>query len=170
MIFRPATVNDSAAISSLIYTLGQSFLVNADGSGAERFWDSVSASSEASYIQSPRYQFTVAETSASLAGVIAVRDTTHLFHLFVATEHQRVGLAKKLWQQVLGTLHSNGYHGPVTVNSSLSAQPVYERFGFLPTGSVTQADGIAFIPMSFTIAHGQAFQETHRKWLIYIRV
>ncbi|MFM8899562.1 MAG: GNAT family N-acetyltransferase [Burkholderiales bacterium] len=156
MIFRPATVNDAAAISSLIYTLGQSFVVNSDGSGADRFWASVSTEAEASYIQSTRYQFTVAEAGNSLAGVIGVRDTTHLFHLFVATDHQRKGLAKMLWQHVLGNLQARAYLGPVTVNSSLSAQPVYERFGFLPSGSVTHADGIAFIPMSLNIANGQA--------------
>ena len=156
MIFRPATVNDAAAISSLIHALGKSFVINPDGSGADRFWGSVSADAEASYIQSSRYQFTVAVAGSSLAGVIAVRDTAHLFHLFVATEHQRKGLARNLWRQVLAKIQANGYGGPVTVNSSLTAQPVYKSFGFLPSGSVTEADGIAFIPMSFTIANGQA--------------
>ena len=45
----------------------------------------------------PQFRYSVAEYGSFLAGVVAGRDGTHLFHLFVASEFQRQGLAMRLW-------------------------------------------------------------------------
>jgi predicted GNAT family N-acyltransferase len=37
--------------------------------------------------------------------------------------------------------------GGFTVNSSLSAVPVYQAFGFVPAGSIQSMHGISFLPM-----------------------
>ena len=97
MLFRPATLEDARDIRALIQSLSQSFVLNPDGSGAEQFWASVSQTAEASYITSPRYSFTVALADSEIAGFIAMRDISHVFHLFVAPRFQRNGLASRLW-------------------------------------------------------------------------
>jgi GNAT superfamily N-acetyltransferase len=147
MQFRRATLEDAYAISQLIQVLAHGFVSNSDGSGAEQFWASVSESAEASYIANPRYAYTVAMSGEVLAGFIAMRDTSHVFHLFVSHQFQRQGLATKLWAHELALAHESGHAAPFTVNSSLNAVPVYRRFGFTAVSAVTHAHGVSFLPM-----------------------
>lgn len=121
--------------------------VDPDGAGAEEFFASVSAESERSYILAERYAFLVAEEDGRLAGFVAVRDRAHLYHLFVAPGYQRRGLARELWRRARAAAEADGPVGEFTVNSSLAAVPVYERFGFERTSGPVRTHGIAFIPM-----------------------
>ncbi len=145
--FRPARSNDASAISALIGRFTPDVVVNPDGSGAEEYLEAISESAEAGYISDPGYMFIVACHGPDLAGVIALRDRSHLFHLFVAPEHQRCGIATRLWELARAAALAKGKIAVFTVNSTLSALPVYERFGFLRTGPVTEAHGIRFVPM-----------------------
>lgn len=43
----------------------------------------------------------------------------------------------------------NGNIGEFTVNSSLNAVEVYERFGFRAVGSIVEVHGVSFLPMRF---------------------
>jgi len=144
---RPARGEDAAAISALIGRFTRDVTVNADGSGAEEYLAAVSEEAEARYLADPRYAFIVACQGADITGVVAVRDHTHLFHLFVAPEYQRRGIGALLWQQARAAALAAGNDAGFTVNSTLSALPVYERFGFVRTGPVTEAHGISFVPM-----------------------
>ncbi len=114
---------------------------NPDGQGAEQFFASVSVDSERAYIESERYEFLLAEDGSDLAGFIAIRDKTHLFHLFVAHGFQRAGLARELWTRVRQPALR------YTVNASLNAIPVYERLGFVAAGDRQHVHGVTFLPM-----------------------
>jgi predicted GNAT family N-acyltransferase len=52
-----------------------------------------------------------------------------------------------LWERALEELRTAGSDKAFTVNSSLSAVPVYEAFGFVPAGSIQRMHGISFLPM-----------------------
>ena len=108
---------------------------------------SVCEDAQRQYLLSPRYAYLVAEEQNSLVGCIAIRDGTHLFHLFVARSHQRSGVATRLWLAAKEAASSAG--GPVsfTVNSSLNAVPVYGAFGFRPAGAIVSVHGVSFLPM-----------------------
>jgi GNAT superfamily N-acetyltransferase len=82
----------------------------------------------------------------------ALRDGRHLFHLFVDPAHQRSGLARHLWTQLRDAAVAAGNTGGFTVNSTLDARPVYERFGFVAAGDPQRVHGIAFQPMTLTLA------------------
>lgn len=137
-------VDDAPAISALILSLSRPFFASPTRDGAEPFLASVSASAEAGYLADARFVFWVARQGEALAGLVALRDTSHLFHLFVAPTFQRQGLARRLWLHALQHLPAVQRH---TVNASLNAVPVYERFGFRATGAVQHQHGIAFVPM-----------------------
>ena len=142
---RPA---DAAAVSTLIAGLAPAFFVSPEGAGTEPFWASVSETAEAGYLGDPRYRFWLLEgEGGELAGFIASRDTSHLFHLFVAPAWQGQGLSRRLWQALQAGAAEAGHRGAFTVNASLSALPVYLRFGFVAEGPVQQAHGLAFQPM-----------------------
>jgi GNAT superfamily N-acetyltransferase len=155
MRIRPATIDDAAAISALILGVSRFFTVHPDGEGAEEFLAGVSPEAIAGYLASPAYAYRVAEEEdGALAGVVAIRDNAHLYHLFVASAHHGRGLSRRLWDEAREAALRTGNPGEFTVNSSLYAIPVYERFGFQPTGPRVDTQGIAFVPMKLVL--GQA--------------
>ena len=108
---------------------------------------SVSPEAERSYLSASNFSFHVARSESGLAGVIALRDNSHLFHLFVAKAFQGQRLASQLWSVVKSEALQAGNPGEFTVNSSLNAVPVYERFGFVRHGEIQRVHGISFQPM-----------------------
>lgn len=145
---RAGRAGDEAAISALIAELAPAFFLSPDGAGTEPFLASVSEAAEAGYLADPRYRFWLLEAEGgALAGFIASRDASHLFHLFVAPAWQGQGLSRRLWQAMQDGAAEAGHRGRFTVNASLPAVPVYVRLGFVAEGPVQQAHGLAFQPM-----------------------
>ena len=86
-----------------------------------------------------------------ILGVISIRDTSHISLMFVAKQHQRKGVARKLFQVVTDEVKKHSGIKQITVNSSPYAVPVYERLGFVKTGEQQEKDGIIFIPMEYSL-------------------
>ena len=147
MEFRPGTPADAEAIAGLIASFQSELTDDPSGAGAEQFLASVSVEAERDYLVSERYRYLLAYSDSRLAGFVAIRDGSHLFHLFVERSHQRQGVARRLWERALQELCVPGRDKGFTVNSSLSAVPVYEAFGFVPAGSIQREHGISFLPM-----------------------
>ncbi|NEO25760.1 MAG: GNAT family N-acetyltransferase [Kamptonema sp. SIO4C4] len=103
------------------------------------------------YISNPRYAYFAGWLDNQLAGVIAIRNHQHLFHLFVAPPLQGQGIARQLWQFAKTDAIVAGNQDGFTVNSTPYAVPIYERFGFTITGEKVEMNGIAFIPMQLNL-------------------
>lgn len=148
ILIREATAEDAEAISELVTSLAPYFLADpADPGAAAPFFESVSPEAQRRYLTEGRCRYHVAESGGALVGVVGVRDDAHLFHLFVAEGFQRRGLAARLWNRARGAALAAGNPGRFTVNASLYAVPVYERFGFQATGPEVRKDGVAYVPM-----------------------
>ncbi|MBI3524376.1 MAG: GNAT family N-acetyltransferase [Betaproteobacteria bacterium] len=147
MQIHPAVVEDAAAISALIRSFDGDVSAHPDGCGIEPYLASTSPEAEAGYIANPRYTYLTTFCESKLVGVVALRDRTHLFHLFIERSFQRRGIGRALWLAALTTVDPERTIGVFTVNSSLVALPVYEKFGFEPAGPKIEANGISFIPM-----------------------
>ena len=147
MEIRAGSPADAEAITDLINSFQSELTDNPSGAGAEEYLASVSVQAEREYLASERYRYLLAYSDYQLAGFIAIRDGSHLFHLFVERSHQRQGIARRLWERALCALCAPNSDGGFTVNSSLSAVPVYQAFGFVPAGSIQSAHGISFLPM-----------------------
>jgi GNAT superfamily N-acetyltransferase len=147
MKIRSGLPSDAEAIARLIASFQCELTDDPSGAGAEAYLASVSVDAERDYLSSARYRNLLAYSDSQLAGFIAIRDGSHLFHLFVGRAHQRKGLARRLWEQALRELGTSGSREAFTVNSSLLAVPVYRAFGFVPSDSTKNADGISFVPM-----------------------
>jgi GNAT superfamily N-acetyltransferase len=124
MIFRAAMDSDAAAISELVLSFRDEYLLDPTGRGAEEFLTSVSAEAERGYIGSTRYYYLLGEVEGALAGVIALRDKTHVYRLFVARNFQRQGLARELWRRARQALGPVDQAMNFTVNSSPMAVPI----------------------------------------------
>ena len=147
MSIRAATIADAEAISALITDLSEPFYTSPTREGAEPFLTSVSPEAQRGYIAAGNFSYYVAESDCRLAAVVALRDNSHLFHLFVAKPLQGTGLARRLWNVVKTNAMATGNPGQFTVNSSLNAVPIYEKFGFVRKGDVQYMHGISFQPM-----------------------
>ena len=147
MEFRAGSPADAEAIAALIASFQRELTDDPSGAGAEHFLATVSLQAEREYLGSERYQYLVAYSDSQLAGFIAIRDGSHLFHLFVERSHQRQGIGRWLWERALREVCVPNSDGVFTVNSSLPAVPVYEAFGFVAAGSIQREHGISFLPM-----------------------
>lgn len=100
----------------------------------------------AGYIDSDRFDYLVAVENQAIIGVGAVKNVSHLYHLFVREAYQGQQIARQIWNRLSPKLTGS----PVTVNSTPYAVPVYEKFGFKVSGPKIEKDGIAFVPMALT--------------------
>ena len=82
-------------------------------------------------------------------GIIATRDRTHVFHLFVARSHQGRGIARELWRRARERARAASRDEVFSVNSSLIAEPVYRRFGFERVSGPIRESGIELVPMRY---------------------
>ncbi|WOB06948.1 GNAT family N-acetyltransferase [Piscinibacter gummiphilus] len=142
-----ADVSDAEAISALIVELSEPFFLSPSREGAEPFLASISVEAVRRYLSAANFSYYVARSEGRLAGFVALRDNAHLFHLFVAKAFQGRQLASQLWAIAQTEALQAGNPGEFTVNSSLTAVPVYERFGFAREGEVKSVHGISFQPM-----------------------
>lgn len=146
-MIRSATEADAGRISELIRSLSRPFMLSPNGSGAEQFLESISEQAIRGYVMAGNFLYLVAEVESELVAVVALRDNSHLYHLFVAPNYQGTGLGRSLWLLVKQAALRAGNAGRFTVNSSLNAIPVYERFGFVATSPKIEKHGIVFVPM-----------------------
>jgi len=94
------------------------------------------------------FRYHVAESRGRVVGFVGVRDNKHLYHLFVANDFQRRGVARRLWTVAREECIAAGNPGTFTVNSSNNAVAVYERLGFVRSGPTKNDDGALYNPMA----------------------
>lgn len=162
LLTRPANIADAPAISALIKQLAVDLTLHPEGHGAELFFQSVSAQAEQQYLSDQRYVFTVVLDGEQIVALIAMRDRTHVFHLFVAKAYQQRGLAMQLWQTVVQqtALPSGCYY---TVNAAIKSVGFYERLGFRRVADEVRMHGICFVPMTLlpeSLQHRQQVEQT----------
>jgi GNAT superfamily N-acetyltransferase len=149
---RRATLADAPALSSLIKSVAHFCTVHPDGCDAERFFAGTAPAAIESFIASPAYHYLVGELDGQLAGAVALRDNSHLFHLFVPESLHRRGIAGQLWRHVKAHALANGNPGVFTVNASMPAVPVYQHFGFVTVTEPVVEDGIRYVRMRYPAA------------------
>jgi GNAT superfamily N-acetyltransferase len=144
---RAGSPSDAEAVAGLIASFQSELTDDPSGAGGESFLASVSLQAERDYLASERYRYLLAYSDSQFAGFVAIRDGSHLFHLFVERSQQGQGVARRLWERALQELCAPGTDGGFTVNSSLSAVAVYKAFGFVPAGPIQREHGISCLPM-----------------------
>ncbi|WP_150049457.1 GNAT family N-acetyltransferase [Methylomonas rhizoryzae] len=144
---RSALPADAENISALIQGEAHYCTIHPNGEGAQPFFSSVTPEAIAGYVTSPNFIYLLGYVDSELAGVVAVRDGSHLYHLFVAAKFQRRGIASSLWARAKAKAVESGNAQGFTVNAAPHALPVYERFGFEIQGIRVEENGVAFVPM-----------------------
>ena len=141
---RMAEPADVPAITSLIRSV-LPFLTAADDGVS--FADTVTEENVLGFVTESDGHYQMALVDDKLAGVVSIRDNSHLFHLYVAERFHRRGIARALWQAACADALARGNEGRFTVKSSLYAVGVYERFGFKASGPRAEQGGLVYVPM-----------------------
>lgn len=149
---RIAVKADVVAIGRLISELADKYIAGEfSAQGRETLLHSMRPAAIAGYLDSG-FRYHVAETAAGeIVGVVALRDDTHLYHLFVAEACQRRGIGRSLWETAMAGALARGNNGEFTVNSSRYARPFYERLGFVAGEERIDAQGVVTIPMRLAL-------------------
>lgn len=147
MQIRPLANTDIAAVAALLRTLALEYIVHeSPREGASTFLAENDEIGVRGFV-ARGHVYHVAVDGDELAGFIALRDNSHLFHLFVGKRWHGQGLARRLWEVARDAAIARGGDGVFTVNSSNHAVPVYEAFGFVRVGPTQCAKGLYYNPM-----------------------
>lgn len=148
---RPATTADAQAISTLIFSITHFFTSDPQGAGAEAFFETIAPEAIAKNIEADNYAYFVATHENMLIGVAALRDAKHVYSLYVDGKEHGQGIAHQLWQTLKNAALEKGNYGEFTVNSSLHAQAIYSKWGFIATAAQQEMHGLRFIPMQLSL-------------------
>ena len=147
MLIRPLVNQDIPALAGLLRELACEYIVHESTlEGASTFLAENDEMGVRGFL-ARGHVYHVAVIDGELAGFVAVRDRSHLFHLFVGKRWHRQGLARALWNTARAAAVGAGGDGVFTVNSSNFAVPVYESFGFVRVAPTQCVKGLYFNPM-----------------------
>lgn len=141
------TDHDVPAAAALMRALSLEYFLHEGGpEAAAHFTDENNEAGLRGFMQAGIRYYAAVE-NGTLAGFIAIRDNSHLFHMFVSKSHHRKGVARQLWDVARAEAMAQGNPGMFTVNASNYAVPVYEKMGFVRTGPTQSKNGIFYNPM-----------------------
>ncbi len=89
---------------------------------------------------------------SNIAGVVKVRDETHISWLFVAREFMTQGIGRRLLSAAVQEIMARTPAATaVTLNASPYALPIYAKMGFAVAGAETVEHGMRMTPMQASI-------------------
>jgi len=144
-LIRKAVESDANEISHLVANLSHFYLNDEQADLPEWFANTLDIKEFKHRLSNDYFTHLVAVLNNQIAGYIAMRGENHLYHLFVAEQHQGKGIARDLWQHMVSISPSDSY----TLRSSIHAIPVYQQFGFIKDGESGERDGICYQEMLF---------------------
>lgn len=147
IVLREATPADAAAISALVSSLTRRWIApDCDDDGVALLLDGMTQERVEERLRDG-HRNVVADLDGRIVGVATLRLPSHLYHLFVADDMQRRGLARALCNAVTAAADPAV---PITVNAARHAQEAYRRLGFEATGPELHESGLRFVPMQWT--------------------
>lgn len=143
MNIREAITEDATQIKELVVGLSHFYLSANDETLPKWLSSTLELREFESRLKNNEFTNLVCENNKNIIGYISIKNKNHIYHLFVSQEHQRKGIAKKLWEKAKILCQSSTY----TVRSSLYAVPVYEHFGFSKSNGIETKDNLQFQAM-----------------------
>jgi GNAT superfamily N-acetyltransferase len=152
---RPMEPDEIQTVSELVF---RSFRNNVAAyyseEGAETFFNYTNPKELAERRQKDHF-FLVAVRDRQIIGMIEIRNNNHISLLFVEPLRQYQGVGKKLLEKAVAIIRQADPQAlSLTVNSSPNSVEAYKRFGFAPTDSFQEKNGIQFLPMMLEIPVG----------------
>ena len=151
---RLAAEDDAQAIGILIRRgTRQDVLPDQSAAAGAYLLASMTARAEREWIRAGR-RYQVAEMDGRLVGVVATRDDSHIFRLFVSRRFQRQGIARALLRRAVADCGRRSGTRTFTLNASACAVPAYLRLGFAVVGRALAKGpgGVVAAPMVYRVS------------------
>ena len=145
-----ANLNNAEEIQSLVASLSSFYLEKPNSVLPDWFKETIKQTEIEKRLLNGEYKNYVYLKEGKIIGYIAIKTDGHLYHLFVKKECQGKGIARALWSYANEIVNCHIY----TVNSSIFAVPIYEQFGFIISGDISEKDGIKYQPMKLVQYEG----------------
>ncbi|MGQ8367236.1 GNAT family N-acetyltransferase [Glaciecola sp. 1036] len=144
MKVRAATLEDAENLASLVRSLAH-FYIDQDTDNLP-LWlaETLTTSAFERRLTDDNYVNLVCVIDNKIVGYIALKEKSHLYHLFVDKNFHGRGIARMLWTSLSPFLSKST---PTTVRSSVYAVPVYQKLGFIICGEKATKNGVSFQPM-----------------------
>lgn len=149
LTIRLAREDDARAIGVLVRRCTRrDVLPDQSARAAAHLMATMTARAEREQIRAGK-RYHVAEIGGRLAGVVATRDDSHIFRLFVSRRFRRRGVARALLRRAIADCRQRAGTRRFTLYASAFAIPAYRRLGFVATGRVVARGpkGVAAAPM-----------------------
>jgi GNAT superfamily N-acetyltransferase len=153
---RLAREEDARAIGVLVRRCTrQDVLPDQPARAAAHLLETMSARSERTRIREGK-RYHVAEIDGRIVGVVATRDDSHVFRLFVSRRWRRLGIARMLLARAVTDCRRRAGTRKITLNASAFAVEAYRRLGFVVTGRAIGRGpgGVVATPMVLDAARG----------------
>ena len=96
--------------------------------------------------------FFTAKSDNKIIGMMEIKNKDHISLFFVQKEFHGKGIGKYLFRYYLKkTQEKNFGIKIITVNSSIYAEKIYSKLGFIKTKEIQEKEGIRYIPMEYKI-------------------
>ena len=97
-------------------------------------------------------KFYVAKNNNEIIGILEIKNIDHISLFFIKKEHHRKGIGKRLFDNYIKTLkQDNNGIKIISVNSSIYAEKIYSKLGFIKTDEMQEKNGIKYIPMEYKL-------------------
>jgi len=144
LLIRPITLNDFDEVSALIREVADKYLYNEfTEEGKHNFLKSVTGEGLVNNVNNG-FEYSVALEDNEIVAVIAFKNISHLYNLFVKEDFQGRGIGRALWEEAT----KNKKVAKHTVFASSYAEPIYKKLGFVRSGEPSFEGGIYCIPMT----------------------
>ncbi|MCP4412827.1 MAG: GNAT family N-acetyltransferase [Gammaproteobacteria bacterium] len=160
MKIKKAKETDTAAISSLILNTAKAHIRDEfTDDGWELFQRLFSEDCQRELLRNKQYYFLIAEHHKQIIGMLALKDSSHIFQFFISTGWQKQGVGLMLWKYYLQTLKasklSKNHFNTITVNASDFGRGFYLKLGFEIAGKRQMKKGVYFNPLHYSLNHKQ---------------
>ena len=119
--------------------------------GIDNFREFISDTALKHMFENGNFQVIGAYDGRKLIGIIALRENRHISLLFVEKDYHRLGVGRKLVQELSDYAYNKLHETLLTVNASPYATEFYHRLGFLDISPSVSTDGIIFTPMKYIL-------------------
>ena len=147
------TIDEIDFISNMVDNIFNEF-VGKDYSveGNNTFKDYIKPKNILNRITDKSSQFYTAKMKNEIVGIMEIKNKDHISLLFVKKEFHCKGIGKYLFEHYLNkSKRENTEIKIITVNSSIYAEKIYSKLGFIKTNEIQEKDGIKYIPMEYKI-------------------
>ena len=97
-------------------------------------------------------QYFIVKYNNEIIGILEIKNKDHISLFYIKKEFHGKGIGKKLFEHYLNIIkNENTGIKIITVNSSIYAEKIHSKLGFIKTNEIQEKDGIKYIPMEYKL-------------------